>query len=164
MMFGRRHHQQRVDRQPELMLAEIPGQLLARDIDRIGFGDVVRIQQCRGVMTPKVPEQPLLGNALGNPPPRPAFHTQHPPTVGARGMALPPVAFSFRQHQVKAMLHQPEDPDGVQLKAEPGKESRRRRFVGRIVMGLRLVHVLAIQLVCVGTDRNQEDVHQIDLR
>ncbi len=141
------------------MLAEIARQLLAHERHRVLFGDVVGIEQRGGIVTAQIPEKTLLGNALGHPPHEPPRHALHPATILPCGVAMTAVTLGFRQHLVEVKLEEPEDPQRIQPEEQPCPEPVRQRLLPWIVMRLRLVDVLAIKLVCVAPDRNEEDIH-----
>ena len=58
---------ERVDRQPEAMLLEIGLELRPQHIRRPFLADVVGIEQAGDGLPAQVPEEPLLGDALGHP-------------------------------------------------------------------------------------------------
>jgi hypothetical protein len=93
-----------------------------------------------------VPEQPLFGDAFGNPPQRRAFEAlvarEAVCFVGRRLVTAPALAFGLCQRLTKAMHQAFEEP------------ARGLWCVDCIVVG----H-LAVRLVAVGPDRNEEDLH-----
>ena len=115
----RADHQDRIDGQPEPMLVEVPCQLSPHHRDGVAPLHVVGVQQRRGLVASQIPEQALLGDALGNPPHRASFHALHPPVPGACGAAHAPVALRFRQHLVKLELEEREQSDRVEPVHQP---------------------------------------------
>ena len=98
------------------------------------------------VLVPEVPEQPLLGNALGDPAQDPGLGARHPAGIRRRTGFTAPVALRLGQDPAERV---PESLHDAGALVRLG----RHRLVG--------VSDLAVELIASCSDRNQIDVHRL---
>ena len=107
-------------------------------------GHVLWMRHHSGCLTPEVPQQPLLRNALRHPSKRPVLQAARP-VPGLRRRLTPMLPFFGRAQQ---------HAEAVAQRANDASSRERLEF------RLGIHRWLAIKLVSVAPDRNHEDVHQ----
>ena len=135
-----------INAQPEAVPVSIPRKLRAKPDGRAYFGHVIGEEQASLGLPAQVPEQPLLADALRNPPHHARLRAGDPAAIDSgpvRGLPVPPLTFGLRQH-VRESTPKP-------LQHPFWRLCFRRCF--------RLVRHLAVQLVPVLTDRKQIHIH-----
>src|SRR6185295_13607211 len=134
--------QQRVDDQPPAMLLEVRAHVALHDRHDARFLDVRRMNGGGACQPPQVPQQPLLGNRLGN---RAAEARVDPRDQASwrLGGFLMALALNRRERLAKA-LDEPSEEAAIVFGG----------FAGRILFG-----DFAVQLVPVLGNRNEEHVH-----
>ena len=134
---------QRIDDEPEPVFFEIASELAAQECDGPMRFEIIREEQARVILPSKMPEEPLLGDALRNVSERARLDAAE--GAARRLVGLCPVTFTLRlcEHRPKPMLH--------------AREETRRSLIGlrRVI----IVWYFAIKLVPILTDRHQVHVH-----
>lgn len=139
------HEAEAVEREPELVLVEIASELLPHPRRRIGSVDIVGMKQSRRGLTPQVPEEPLFGDAFGDPPHAASARTRQHSTLRFVGAPLPALALRLGEHRLESFF-QPMDPSAR------ARSVRLERRVGH----------LAVQLIAICADGDQKYVHGLN--
>jgi hypothetical protein len=139
----RKRDEHAVDRQPAAVLLEV-GLHGTTDHRHHGLGvDLHGVHGRRGVLAPHVPQQALLGDALG--------HHPEPPPLEALEPAMRMVVFVLVTTSIAL--------DAVEGVAELADETAEEPAVVIGCAGGIFVRNLAVQFVPVGPDRDQKHLH-----
>ena len=146
------------------MLLEIGLELRPQHVRRPFLADVVGIVQAGDGLATQVPQEPLLGDALGDPAHDRGPNPREPSLVcRLRQHTGPPeaaFAFGLREHLAKPRAQSAEEP--ARPRDQPAEDAARLVIAGvpgRIGVGIGLVRNLTIELVTVGADGNQVHIH-----
>ena len=132
--------EQPVDAAPAEVTPRVGGHLATHDLERLRAVHIARVDERGGGFLAQPPQQPLLGDRLGNPSHHPGRDAA--PLAPLAAVLPPPLGFGFRHGRAEAR----------DLAAPPGRALvRRLRLVGDVRF--------AVQLVPVGRDRDQKDIH-----
>src|SRR4029453_12816501 len=138
---------EKIDEEPKTVLVEVASELLPKDAHRCRLVQIVRVEEAAVGLPAEMPQQPLLSHALRHPSHRFRAHPCYPSSRRTLGRPMAALAFGIGNHLPEAMN-------------EPAEEPRR----GLPLLVVRVVGNLAIQLVSLGTDGHEIDLHGLGQR
>ena len=150
---GGQDHQDRVDDEPAAVLLEVALQAGAHDLQRPAVGHVRGVMERHLGLMAQVPQQALLGDAVGQPGERTRLHTTDDALrliefLGRLRSSTVARLLGGREHRRELML-------------QPGDQTAFRRL--RVRLGF-FDGGLAVQFVAIPPERDQEHVHSWILR